>query len=116
MLNTLGYLPLSIDNYTYTLLASSSLPFPYIQTLKLLQSYTKYIMSSDDEGVRRPGRAGNGPGSPTHSNANDSGAENHAGGNAMDEDDDADLFGSDGEGELDDIKYAYQTNTECAEY
>ncbi|KAJ5761928.1 uncharacterized protein N7511_005310 [Penicillium nucicola] len=56
-------------------------------------------MSSDDEGVRRPGRTG----SPAHSNANDSGAENHTGGNPMDEDDDADLFGSDGEGGLDDL-------------
>jgi RNA polymerase-associated protein LEO1 len=73
-------------------------------------------MSSDDEGVRRPGRTGNGPESPAHSNAIDSGAENYTGGNAMDDDDDADLFGSDGDGGLDDIKYAYQSNTECAGY
>jgi hypothetical protein len=96
---------LHIFSHFHILKPSNSCKFP-----------TEHIMSSDDEGVRRPGRAGNGPESPAHSNANDSGAENHAGGNAMDEDDDADLFGSDGEGGLDDIKYAYQTNTECAEY
>ncbi|KXG51623.1 Leo1-like protein [Penicillium griseofulvum] len=49
-------------------------------------------MSSDEEGVRRP----NGNESPAHSNANDSGADQ------MDEGDD--LFGSDGEGGLDDIE------------
>ncbi|CAI7645355.1 unnamed protein product [Penicillium palitans] len=50
-------------------------------------------MSSDEEGVRRPS---NGHESPAHSNANDSGADQ------MDEGDD--LFGSDGEGGLDDIE------------
>ena len=52
-------------------------------------------MSSDEEGVRRPS---NGNESPAHSNAHDSGADQ------MDEGDD--LFGSDGEGGLDDIEYA----------
>jgi RNA polymerase-associated protein LEO1 len=56
-------------------------------------------MSSDEEDVRRPGREGHE--SPTHSNANGSGAEQ------MDEDED--LFGSDGEGGLDDIEYANHT-------
>ncbi|KAJ5490522.1 Leo1-like protein [Penicillium expansum] len=50
-------------------------------------------MSSDEEGVRRPS---NGNESPAHSNANDSGADQ------MDEGDD--LFGSDGEGGLDDTE------------
>ncbi|KAJ5243727.1 hypothetical protein N7489_003823 [Penicillium chrysogenum] len=50
-------------------------------------------MSSDEEGVRRPS---NGNESPAHSNAHDSGADQ------MDEGDD--LFGSDGEGGLDDIE------------
>ncbi|KAJ5353384.1 hypothetical protein N7452_002358 [Penicillium brevicompactum] len=61
-------------------------------------------MSSDDEGVRRPGRtAGNESPAPSN-NANDSGAENHTGADNMDEDDHDDLFGSDGEGGLDDIE------------
>lgn len=55
-------------------------------------------MSSDEEGVRRPS---NGNESPAHSSANDYGADQ------MDEGDD--LFGSDGEGGLDDIEYANHT-------
>lgn len=57
-------------------------------------------MSSDEEGVRRPG--GDGNESPAHSIANDSGVDQ------MDEGDD--LFGSDGEGGLDDIEYVTHTN------
>lgn len=62
-------------------------------------------MSSSDEAVRRPS---NGNKSPAHSNANDSGADQ------MDEGDD--LFGSDGEGELDDIEYANHTKATSARY
>lgn len=61
-------------------------------------------MSSDEEGVRRPG--GHGNESPAHSNANDSVADQ------MDEGDD--LFGSDGEGGLDDTEYACRTNATSA--
>lgn len=65
-------------------------------------------MSSDEEAVRRPGRA-NGRQSPVQS-GDDSGAGNKspfgAGNDQMDEDDDADLFGSEGsEGGLDNIEY-----------
>ncbi|KAJ5334374.1 hypothetical protein MYU51_016673 [Penicillium brevicompactum] len=61
-------------------------------------------MSSDEEGVRRPGRTtGNESPAPSN-NANDSGAENDTGVDNMDEDDHDDLFGSDGEGGLDDIE------------
>ncbi|KAJ5637378.1 hypothetical protein N7490_007257 [Penicillium lividum] len=54
-------------------------------------------MSSDDEAVRRPGR-GNMQG-PAQSDAHDSGDENKSldGGNENFEDEDADLFGSDGD-------------------
>lgn len=62
-------------------------------------------MSSDEEGVRRPS---NGHESPAHSNANDSGTDQ------MDEGDD--LFGSDGEGGLDDIEYANHTKAAKARY
>lgn len=62
-------------------------------------------MSSDEEGVRRPS---NGHESPAHSNANDSGADQ------MDEGDD--LFGSDGEGGLDDIEYANHAKATGARY
>lgn len=70
-------------------------------------------MSSDDEGVRRPGRGAgaNNLQSPTQSDArNDSGAEDNdptgAGGGPADEDEDADLFGSDGEeGGLETLEY-----------
>ena len=66
-------------------------------------------MSSDEEGVRRPGRTtGNESPAPSN-NANDSGAENDTGADNMDEDDHDDLFGSDGEGGLDDIEYAPST-------
>lgn len=62
-------------------------------------------MSSDEEGVRRPS---NGHESPALSNANDPGADQ------MDEGDD--LFGSDGEGGLDDIEYANHTIATRARY
>ncbi|KAJ5698434.1 hypothetical protein N7462_000439 [Penicillium macrosclerotiorum] len=53
------------------------------------------MSSSDEEAVRRPGRGA--AQSPAPSDAgNDSGAENFGAGDQMDEDDDADLFGSDG--------------------
>lgn len=57
------------------------------------------MSDSDEEAVRRPGRAGASQQSPAPSN-NDSGAENQDlfGDDQMDEDNDADLFGSDGEG------------------
>lgn len=68
------------------------------------------MSSSDEEAVRRPGRGAgaNGPQTPAPS-GNDSGAGNNspfgAGGDQMDEDDDADLFGSDGsEGGLDNVE------------
>ncbi|CAG7950317.1 unnamed protein product [Penicillium salamii] len=61
-------------------------------------------MSSDEEGVRRPGRAADNESPAPSNNANDSGAENHTGADHMDEDDNDDLFGSDGEGGLDDIE------------
>jgi hypothetical protein len=64
----------------------------------LQQQQIPYTMSSDEEGVRRPS---NGTESPAHSNSHDSGADQ------MDEGDD--LFGSDGEGGLDDIEYANHT-------
>ncbi|KAJ6150821.1 hypothetical protein N7470_007415 [Penicillium chermesinum] len=51
-------------------------------------------MSSDEEDIRRPGRSG--AHSPVESDAHNSGNENLSGEN-MDEDNDADLFGSDGE-------------------
>ncbi|KAJ6103147.1 hypothetical protein N7486_005574 [Penicillium sp. IBT 16267x] len=58
------------------------------------------MSSSDEEAVRRPGRS-NGVQSPAHSDAHDSGDENKspygAGNDNLDEDDDADLFGSDGD-------------------
>lgn len=67
-------------------------------------------MSSEDEGVRRPGRA-SGNESPAHSNnGNDSGAENHASADHMDEDDNDDLFGSDGEDALGEDQYENQMN------
>lgn len=70
------------------------------------------MSSSDEDAVRRPGRsAANGVQSGKDSDAgNDSGAENRspfgAGVDLMDEDNDTDLFGSDGsQGGLDDIEY-----------
>lgn len=58
------------------------------------------MSSSDEEAVRRPGRS-NGVQSPAHSEAHDSGDDNKspygAGNDNLDEDDDADLFGSDGD-------------------
>lgn len=51
-------------------------------------------MSSDEEDVRRPGRSS--AQSPVQSDNHESGDDN-LGGNNMDEDNDADLFGSDGE-------------------
>jgi RNA polymerase-associated protein LEO1 len=66
-------------------------------------------MSSDEEGVRRPGRTSNESPAPSD-NANDSGANNNLGADLMDEDDNDDLFGSDGEGGLDDIEYADYIN------
>jgi RNA polymerase-associated protein LEO1 len=70
-------------------------------------------MSSDEEGVRRPGRAGNESPAPSD-NANESGANNLA--DLMDEDDNDDLFGSDGEGGLDDIEYASYINATSTGY
>lgn len=61
-------------------------------------------MSSDEEGIARPGRAA-GNQSPAHNNK-----EDHDDGSHMDEDDNDDLFGSDGEGGLDDIEYASSIN------
>lgn len=82
-------------------------------------------MSSDEETVRRPGRpeGANGSPSPAPSDArNDSGAENQsptrAGGDQMDEDDDADLFGSEGE-DGGSVNFEYEIifgATECAEH
>ncbi|KAJ5160554.1 uncharacterized protein N7482_007558 [Penicillium canariense] len=69
------------------------------------------MSSSDEEAVRRPGR-NTGHQSPDASDAGiDSGAENNgAGSNLMDEDDDADLFGSDGsEGGFDDTDRPHRT-------
>lgn len=60
-------------------------------------------MSSDEEAVGRPGRpaGANGSPSPAPSDARNHSGENHspagAGGDQIDEDDDADLFGSEGE-------------------
>lgn len=56
------------------------------------------MSDSDEEAVRRPGRAGASHQSPAPSD-NDSGADNKDlfGDDQMDEDNDADLFGSDGE-------------------
>lgn len=78
------------------------------------------MSSSDEEAVRRPGRSAgaNGPHSPAQND--ESGAENKspfgAGGNQMDEDDDADLFGSDGsEGGLDNIEYGISSELQDAQ-
>lgn len=76
-------------------------------------------MSSDEEAVRRPGRAmsANGLQSPAPSDR-DSDAGNQspygADGNQMDEDNDADLFGSDGsENGVDNIEYVLLEDDEC---
>lgn len=72
-------------------------------------------MSSDEEGVRRPGRTGNDSPAPSY-NANDSGANNDLSADLMDEDDNDDLFGSEGEGGLDDIEYANYPNATTTGY
>jgi hypothetical protein len=91
-----------------------SLPLDYTLPKQLIMS------SSDEEAVRRPGRAtsANGLQSPAPSDR-DSAAGNQspygAAGNQMDEDNDADLFGSDGsEGGLDNIEYVIFKDDKCA--
>ncbi|KAJ5151843.1 hypothetical protein N7492_010138 [Penicillium capsulatum] len=73
-------------------------------------------MSSDEEAVRRPGRSAGANGSPAPSDdGNESGTENHSpagagGGDQMEEDDDADLFGSEGEeGGLENLDGVHRT-------
>lgn len=78
------------------------------------------MSSSDEEVVRRPGRAtsANGLQSPAPSdNESDAGnVRTHGVDNdQMDEDDDADLFGSDGsEGGFDNVEYVIFQDNECA--
>lgn len=73
------------------------------------------MSSSDEEAVRRPDRAtsANGLQSPAPSD-NDFGAENGGDGNQMVEDNDADLFGSEGsEGGFDNIEYVIFGTTDA---
>lgn len=78
-------------------------------------------MSSDEEAVRRSGRAtsANGLQSPAPSD-NDSGPGGqspHGADDQMDEDNDADLFGSDGsEGGFDNIEYVVFSDDKCERY
>lgn len=77
------------------------------------------MSSSDEEVVRRPGRAtsANGLQSPAPSEGgSDAGnVRPPAADDQMDEDDDADLFGSDGsEGGFDNTEYVILGDNECA--